>query len=66
MNYLTEFDLYINIVLIVYTFGAKIFLKVDVRREDTQKNPRDLRKLPATQTPVKNHLQTLVWKTCKE
>ena len=32
LNYLTEFDMYIDIVLIVYIFCAKIFLKVDMRR----------------------------------
>ena len=35
MNYLTEFDMYIDIVLLVYMFFAMIFfffLKVDVRR----------------------------------
>ena len=35
MNYITEFDLYIDIVLIVYMFQAKIFLfflKEEMRR----------------------------------
>ena len=31
-NYLTEFDLFKNILLIDYIFCAKIFSKVDVRR----------------------------------
>ena len=34
MNYLTEFDLYIDIVLIVYMFCTNIlFIKVDVGRQ---------------------------------
>ena len=33
MNYLTEFDLYLDIVLIEYMFCAKtLFFKVDLRR----------------------------------
>ena len=32
MNYFTEFDLYIDIVLIVYIFHEKTFFQVDVRK----------------------------------
>ena len=35
MNYLTEFDLYIDMVLIVYIFCAKIFLRL--MRGDSKK-----------------------------
>ena len=31
--------------------------------QNTDKNPRDLRRLAVTQTPVKNHQLTLKWKT---
>ena len=32
----------------------------------TEKSPGDLRRLDVTQTPVKNHQLTLMWKTLKE
>ena len=31
MDYLIEFDLFIDIILIVFIFHAKVFVKVDVR-----------------------------------
>ena len=34
--------------------------------QNTEKSPGDPRRLAVTQTPVKDHQQTLVWKTCKE
>ena len=34
--------------------------------ENTKKSPGDLRKLAVTQTPVKNHQMSLMWKTLKE
>ena len=34
--------------------------------QNTNKNPRDLMILAITQTPVKNHQLTLMWKTLKE
>ena len=34
--------------------------------QNTEKSPGNLRKLAVTQTPVKKHQLTLVWKTCKE
>ena len=34
--------------------------------QNTEKSPGDLRKLAATQTPVKDYQLTLAWKTCKE
>ena len=33
--------------------------------QNTKKSPKDLRRLTVTQTPVKNHLLALVWKTLK-
>ena len=33
--------------------------------QNTEKSPGDLRRLVVTQTPVKNHQLTLVWKTLK-
>ena len=33
---------------------------------NTKKSPGDLRRLAVTQTPVKNHQLTLMWKTFKE
>ena len=43
MNYRAEYDVYIDIVLIVYTFCAKILLfsKVDVRRYLKGKMPME-------------------------
>ena len=38
------------------------FTKID---RYTEKTSDDFRKLPITQTPVKNHQLKLVWKTCK-
>ena len=32
MNYLTKFDQLLDIVLIIYMFYEKIFLKVDMRK----------------------------------
>ena len=34
--------------------------------QNTEKSPGDLRRLAVTQTPVKNHQLTLIWKTLKE
>ena len=34
--------------------------------QNTEKSPGDLRKLPVTQTPVKDHQLKLMWKTLKE
>ena len=34
--------------------------------QNTEKSPGDLRRLPVTQTPVKNYQLTLTWKTLKE
>ena len=34
--------------------------------QNTEKNPRDLRRLAVTQTPVKNHQLTLIWQSLKE
>ena len=34
--------------------------------QNTEKSPGDLRKLAVTQTPVKDHQLTLLWKTLKE
>ena len=34
--------------------------------QNTKKSPGDLRRLAVTQTPVKDHQLTLVWKTRKE
>ena len=34
--------------------------------QNTEKSPRELRRLTATQTSVKNHQLTLIWKTLKE
>ena len=31
--------------------------------QDTEKNPGDLRRLAVTQTPVKDHQLTLMWKS---
>ena len=31
--------------------------------QNTEKNPGDLRRFTVTQTPVRNHQLTLVWKT---
>ena len=33
--------------------------------QNTEKSPGDLRRLTVTQTPVRNHQWTLVWKTLK-
>ena len=37
-------------------------IKID---QNTEKSPRDLRRLAVIQTPVKNHQLTLVWNTLK-
>ena len=34
--------------------------------QNTEKSPGNLRRLAVSQTPVKNHLLTLMWKTPKE
>ena len=34
-------------------------------RQNTEKSPGGLRRLAVTQTPVRNHQLTLVWKTLK-
>ena len=34
--------------------------------QNTEKSPGDLRRLAVTQTPARNHRQTLVWKTRKK
>ena len=34
--------------------------------QNTEKSPGDVRRLPVTQTPVKDHQLTLMWKTLKE
>ena len=34
--------------------------------QNTETSPGDLRRLAVTQTPVKNHQLTLMWKTLKE
>ena len=34
--------------------------------QNTEKSPGDLRRLAVTQTPVKNHQLTLIWKTLTE
>ena len=34
--------------------------------QNTEKSPEDMRRLAVTQTPVKDHQQTLMWKTLKE
>ena len=34
--------------------------------QNTETSPGDLRRLAVTQTPVKNHQLTLIWKTLKE
>ena len=34
--------------------------------QNTEKSPGDLRRLAVTQTPVKNHRLTLMWKILKE
>ena len=34
--------------------------------QNTEKSPGDLRRLAVTQTPVKNHQLTMMWKTLKE
>ena len=34
--------------------------------QNTEKSPRDLRRLAVTESPVKNHHLTLMWKTLKE
>ena len=34
--------------------------------QNTEKSPGDLRRLVVTQTPLKNHQLTLMWKTLKE
>ena len=34
--------------------------------QNTEKSPGDLRRLAVTQTPMKDHQQTLVWKTRKD
>ena len=34
--------------------------------ENTEKSPGDVRRLAVTQTPVKDHQLTLMWKTLKE
>ena len=34
--------------------------------QNTEKSPGDLRRLAVIETPVKDHQQTLVWKTLKE
>ena len=33
--------------------------------QNTEKSPRDLKRLAVTQTPVENHRLTLMWKTLK-
>ena len=34
--------------------------------QNTEKSPGDLKRFAVTQTPVKDHQQTLMWKTLKE
>ena len=34
--------------------------------QNTEKSPRDLRRLDVTQIPAKNNQQTLVWETDEE
>ena len=39
---------------------------IDEIIQNSEKGPGDLRKLDITQSPVKDHLLTLAWKTCKD
>ena len=47
------------------TFGDRPKYSIVEIGQNTKKSPGDLRRLVVTQTPVKNHQLTLVWKTLK-
>ena len=48
------------------TGGVHLNYNITENGQNTEKSPGDLRRLAVTQTPVKNHQLTLMWKTLKE
>ena len=53
------------IIIIIIIVIIKIIIIIIKINQNTENNPRDFRGLAVTQTPVKNHQLTLVWKAFK-